>query len=228
MRVDWLILVVSIGLLGSLQVRGGRAEPGGGRHAVPTEHPRLLGSRQELKDLAQARREAYTRMADVARKQDAGDYEKLIAGALANAVEGDADLGRQVVDRALKFVNGPIRKGHTPFATDLALCGLAYDLCYEAWTAQEREQFHSYLNKTVDENVDSETHVFHNGWYGYKNWGIGIACYATYYENPQAKEILATLFEDYRTRAAPALELAGDGGGWAEIAIRRYRRDAYS
>ncbi|NCP34575.1 MAG: hypothetical protein COZ06_36350 [Armatimonadetes bacterium CG_4_10_14_3_um_filter_66_18] len=100
MRVDWLILVVSIGLLGSLQVRGGRAEPGGGRHAVPTEHPRLLGSRQELKDLAQARREAYTRMADVARKQDAGDYEKLIAGALANAVGGRIERGGRSVELA--------------------------------------------------------------------------------------------------------------------------------
>ncbi|MHC4694440.1 MAG: heparinase II/III domain-containing protein, partial [Planctomycetota bacterium] len=65
-------------------------------------------------------------------------------------------------------------------------------------------------------NIRSETHVFHNGWYGYKNWGIGLACYATFYENERAKEILGALEEEYRNRAAPALELAGAGGGWAE------------
>jgi hypothetical protein len=58
--------------------------------------------------------------------------------------------------------------------------------------------------------------VFHNGWYGYKNWGIGLAAYATYYENPRAETILHTLESEYRSRAAPALELAGDGGGWGE------------
>ena len=58
--------------------------------------------------------------------------------------------------------------------------------------------------------------MFHNAWYGYKNWGIGLACYATFHENPRAVEILRTLEKDYLTRAAPALELAGAGGGWAE------------
>ena len=72
------------------------------------------------------------------------------------------------------------------------------------------------MNKTVDANVQSETHVFHNGWYGYKNWGIGLACYATYYENPRAPEYLRVLQDDWHSRAAPALELAGAGGGWAE------------
>ena len=46
--------------------------------------------------------------------------------------------------------------------------------------------------------------------------GIGVACYATWGENGRAPDILATLSEDWRTRAAPALELAGAGGGWAE------------
>jgi len=61
-----------------------------------------------------------------------------------------------------------------------------------------------------------ETHVFHNGWYGYKNWGIGLACYATYHENARAAAILAGVKADFRKRAAPALELAGAGGGWGE------------
>jgi hypothetical protein len=116
----------------------------------------------------------------------------------------------------MKYVDGPIRQGHTTFGTDLALCALVYDLCYDCWTAAQREKYHEYMNKTIEANVQSETHVFHNAWYGYKNWGIGLACYATYYENPRAQEFLHVLQEDWHNRAAPALELAGAGGGWAE------------
>ncbi|MCZ7649529.1 MAG: heparinase II/III-family protein [Planctomycetota bacterium] len=58
--------------------------------------------------------------------------------------------------------------------------------------------------------------VFHNGYYGYKNWGIGLACLATWHENPRAPELYAKLLADYRARACPALEAAGEGGGWAE------------
>ena len=78
------------------------------------------------------------------------------------------------------------------------------------------QRFHRYMNATVDANLHSEPHVFHNGWYGYKNWGIGLAGYASYYENPRAKEILQALEAEIRSRAAPALSLAGAGGGWAE------------
>jgi hypothetical protein len=72
------------------------------------------------------------------------------------------------------------------------------------------------LNDTVDANTRSEPHVFHNGWYGYKNWGIGVAAYACFHENPRAREILRSLETESRTRAAPALQLAGEGGGWGE------------
>jgi len=185
-------------------------------HAVPREHPRLLGSRQELQELARARPEAYKRMADVARRQQADDHAKIISMALVSAIENDAALDREVVKRALKIVDGPIRTGHVTFGHDLALAAIAYDLCWDSWTAEERARFHQYVNKTAGGNVGSETHVFHNGWYGYKHWGLGLAGYAGYHENPRAPEILKTLYEDYRTRAAPALELAGEGGGWAE------------
>jgi hypothetical protein len=187
-----------------------------GRHAVPREHPRLLGSRQELKALAQERAQAYQRVVRVARDPGGDDYSKMISMALVCAIEEDAGMGRAAVERAMKYVDGPIRVGHVPFATDLALSALAYDLCHEHWTDAQRARFHDYVNRTVEANVQSETHVFHNGWYGYKNWGIGLACYAGYYENPRAQEFLRVLEDDWRTRAAPALELAGAGGGWAE------------
>jgi hypothetical protein len=185
-------------------------------HPVPREHPRLLGSGQELKDLAKERAQAYQRVVAVARQAGGDDYSKMISMALVCAIDGDRSLGQAAVERAMKYINGPIRQGHTTFATDLALCAIVYDLCYDDWTAEQRQKCWEYMNKTVEANVQSETHVFHNGWYGYKNWGIGLACYATYYENPLAREFLRILQEDWRTRAAPALELAGAGGGWAE------------
>ncbi|MGQ9730129.1 MAG: heparinase II/III domain-containing protein [Candidatus Zipacnadales bacterium] len=210
MRMGFVLQIVwGIGLAGC----GQRANAA---HPVPREHPRLFGSRAELQELARQRPEAYRRMANVAYEQQADEHSKLMSLALVSAIEGNAQLGRQAVEMALKLVHGGIRQGHETFGHDLAHCAIAYDLCFDQWTDEERAAAIEYINATVEANVDSETHVFHNGWYGYKNWGIGLACYATYYENPRAREILALLYEDYRTRAAPALELAGDGGGWAE------------
>jgi hypothetical protein len=186
------------------------------KHPVPKEHPRLFGSREQLKSLAASRREVYQRVVQVARESGADDHAKMISMALVCAIEQDRQLGQAAVQLAMKYVNGPIRQGHVTFAHDLARCAIVYDLCYESWTPEQRVAFHKYVNETVDANVRSETHVFHNGWYGYKNWGIGLACYATYYENDRAPAILDTLVKDWRTRAAPALDLAGAGGGWAE------------
>jgi lysophospholipase L1-like esterase len=186
------------------------------RHPATKEHPRLLGTRAELQQLAKARAADYKRVEDVARRQQAGDHEKIISLALVSAIENDAALGKQAVALAMNYVNGPIKKGHVTFGHDLALCAIAFDLCHDSWTDDERAKLITYMNATVDANVDSETSPLHNGWYGYKNWGIGMACYATYYENPRAPKILETLYKDYHDRAAPALETAGAGGGWAE------------
>jgi hypothetical protein len=186
------------------------------RHPIPTEHPRLLGSRAELQALAKQRSAEYQRVVSVARQPGTDDHAAIISQALVAAIEGNGDLRRQAKQRALRLVDGPIRAGHVTFGHDLALSALAYDLCFEWWTDAERERFHTYFNRTVDANVQSETHVFHNAWYGYKNWGIGLAGYASFHENPRSPEILKTLEQDFRTRAGPALELAGEGGGWAE------------
>ena len=186
-------------------------------HAVPNTHPRLLGDRAHLQQLAQERPSAYQRMKSVANDKTADDWSRLMSMSLVVAVEQNQTMAREAIDTAMKhMITGPIKVGHTPFGTDLALCGIVYDMCYDYWTPNERSQFITYMNKTVDTNVTSETQVFHNGWYGYKNWGEGIASYATYYENPNARAYLDTLYKDYQTRAVPALEMAGMGGGWAE------------
>jgi hypothetical protein len=185
-------------------------------HEVPREHPRLFGPRSRLQALAKERPEAYARTAAVARNVKAEIQPRMASLALVCAIEQDAALGREAVRLAMTFITGEIKQGHIPFAYDLGFCAFVYDLCHEHWTPEERARFHEYVNRTVDANVDSELHVFHNGWYGYKHWGYGVAAYATYYENPRAPKILADLVEDYRRRAAPALTFSGAGGGFGE------------
>ena len=193
-----------------------------GERRISHEHPRLLGSRARLQKLAKERPEAWARTVDAARNLEPDNegvmdaHMKMISMALVCAIEDDREIGRQAVERAMKYIDAPIRVGHTTFGHDLARCAIVYDLCWPCWTEEERLKFHDYMNRTVDANVNSEAHVFHNGWYGYKHWGIGLACYATWYENDRASEILAETERDYRERAAPALELSGNGGGFAE------------
>lgn len=192
------------------------ALPASARHPVTTDHPRLLGTAAQLQALAQARPAAYERTARVARGSDADRHSLLLSRGIVGVVEGDAALCRQAVEGALPIVRGPVLSGHVPFGHLLAQAGLVYDLCYDQWTAAERDEYHTYLNATVDANTESETHVFHNGWYAYKWWGIGLGALATYHENERSPAILQALETEYRQRAAPALEMAGAGGGWAE------------
>jgi hypothetical protein len=183
---------------------------------IPKSHPRLLGSTADLKALAQQRPQEFQRMVAIAKARSADNHSLGLSMALVAVINDDRDLATAAHQLAMKLVNGPIRKGHVTFGSDLALAGLIYDLCYDTWPEPDRAKFHDYFNKTVDANVDSETHVFHNAWYSYKNWGIGIAALATYHENPRSPKIFESVDHDYKTRAAPALELAGAGGGWAE------------
>jgi len=186
------------------------------RHPVPREHPRLLGSLQELRELTRRKPDDYQRVLGVALEREGGDHEQMISSALVYAVSGDEGIGRQALDLAMKYVDGPVRVGHETFGRDLARCAFVYDLCWPLWTEEQRTRFRSYMNRTVDANAASETSVFHNGWYSYKQWGIGLAAYATYYESGRAPAILAALEQEFRSRAVPSFRLAGDGGGWAE------------
>ena len=188
-----------------------------GRHPVPREHPRLLGSLERLKGLKEQRPEAYARMDAIARRPDnKGGHQNLVSMSLVAAIENDKALGRRAIELAMQTVEADIRQGHVTFGADLARTAVVYDLCWPWWTEEEKKKYFEYFGATVDANVRSERAVFHNAWYSYKNWGYGLASYATMYEYDRAPEILATTMKDYETRAAPALELAGNGGGWAE------------
>ena len=186
------------------------------RHVVPKEHPRLFGNAHELKTLAQQRPQEFQRMKSVAENRESDDYARMVSISLVNAIEPDVALARQAVDLAMKRINAPIVTGHAPFGSVLAECAIVYDYCYDQWTLEERAQFIDYFNRTVAANVNEETHVFHNGWYGYKNWGYGVAAYATYYDNSESPKLLQAIEKEYIERAALALELSGDGGGFAE------------
>ena len=186
------------------------------RRVVSKDHPRLFGTVAELKKIAEQRPQEYQRMKAVALNPKSGDYYRMMSIALVNAIEPDPTLAREAVDMAMKRINAPIVTGHTPFGSILAYCGIVYDYCYNQWTPEERQKFIDYLNLTVATNVNEERSVFHNGWYGYKNWGYGIGAYATYHENPNAPKILHAIEQEFVNRAAPALELSGAGGGFAE------------
>ena len=94
-----------------------------GRHPVSKEHPRLLGSRERLQQLARERADAYQRVVRVAREQEADEHAKMVSMALVCGDRaGRARWARQAVEMAMKTVRGPIRKGHVPFGHDLARC----------------------------------------------------------------------------------------------------------
>ncbi len=193
-----------------------------GPHEISRQHPRLLGSAAELQELARQRPERWQKVVEAARNMEPGDemvmddHMKMLSEGLVYAIEGDEALGQDALARAMKIIEAPIRVGHVTFGADMAITGLVYDLCWPLWSQEQKAKYFDYMSQTVDANVGSETHVFHNAWYGYKHWGYGLAAYATWDEYDRAPQILETMWEDYCTRAAPALELSGAGGGFAE------------
>jgi Heparinase II/III-like protein len=186
------------------------------RHPVPRQHPMLLGTAQQLKEKARQRESDWVRVKEVVQQRQGGPQERMIGMSLMYVIDGNEARGQQAVELALRVINRPIRVGHTRFGGDLARCAIVFDLCYPLWKTEDRKKYIEYYNATVDANVRSETSPFHNGWYSYKNWGVGMGAYATYYENERAPQILADMEKDYVERVLPAFKLAGEGGGWAE------------
>ncbi|MBA2482306.1 MAG: heparinase II/III family protein [Planctomycetes bacterium] len=198
--------------------------------AVPREHPRLLGSLDRLRELARQRPDAYRRMRVIARDrgvEDASEPDpyarivhrcnKLTSMALVAAIDGDAAFARRTVDVALAWhVDRPPQVGHVTFGHDMAYCALVFDLCYDAWTPDERARLFVYLGACRDANIDEEPSPFHNGWWGYKHWGFGMAAMATLGEWERAPAILAQLDHDLEHVANPSLEFCGAGGCFAE------------
>lgn len=192
--------------------------------AIPREHPRLLGSRDDLVRLRRERPEAYARMAHVARNLDVEPgpathplLGKLPAMGLTAAIEEDDALARRAVEEVCeRFLRRPVRTGHVPFGSDVAYTAMIYDLCHPAWREDEKRAFWDFMWESRVRNRFEEPSVFHNGWYGYKMWGFGLGTLASWHENPIAPAMYAEIDTELRERAAPALDRAGDGGGFGE------------
>ena len=196
---------------------------------IPYEHPRVLGSRAKLKALAKQRPEAYRRTVKVAREMPIIDakapdfatglspYNKTVSMALVAAIEGDAKLAREAIDLAFThWINKPVQVGHVEFGGNVAPGALVYDLCHEHWTEEERKRFHAFFFESRDKNVDEEPSPFHDGWWGYKNWGLLLGCLAVMYETEKEPFMLYGIDREFRYVAADCLRLAGMGGGYAE------------
>ena len=91
-----------------------------GSHAVSTEHPRLLGSRARLQDLAKQQPKVYERVQQVARVEEADEHAKIMSLSLVSAIEQDRALGRQAIELAMQTIRAPIKTGHDTFGHDLA------------------------------------------------------------------------------------------------------------
>ena len=200
---------------------------------VPKEHPRLFGTLPYLQGLAKERPEAYRRTKEIAGREltaaphpaeGTADFgaqvsveSKLISMSLVAAIEQDARMGRAAVDLVMeKFVDAPVRVGHIPFGADVGEVGLVYDLCHPWWTDEEKKKCHNYIFECRDKNVDEELGPFHDGWWGYKNWGLIIGLLAVMHETEKELLMLYEVDKDFRIAAADAQRLAGDGGGYAE------------
>ena len=198
---------------------------------IPHEHPRLFGPRSRLQELAREHAEAYARTVKIARATpltperpihtdfgaNCGRMSKLISMALVAAVEQDAKLSREAIGLIFEwYVDQPLQIGHTPFGSDVAIGAIVYDFCHEHWTPEERERWQKYFFATRDANVDEEQGPFHDGWWGYKNWGLILGCLAVMYETEKELFMLNGIDRDFRLNAAECLKLAGNGGGYAE------------
>lgn len=191
-------------------------------HSVPEEHPRLFGSAEYLKQLAIDRSDSYARLVERANNvkinTNSAAWTAILSMALVSFINSDVEMAQIAVDRVMEIIDDPIVVGHVKPSPgrQLAKCAFVFDLCNEFWSPAQKAAFYTYMNDTIDANVGYERTAFHNGWYSYKNWGIGLACYATYYDNASAPGYLETLRTDWVDRVAPSCELAGGGGGWAE------------
>ncbi len=183
---------------------------------IPSTHPRLFGTKADLLRLRAARGGAYNRMKGVARGRGGGELDVVMSNCLVYAIEGGEEYARRAIGLARRIMSRPLKRGHETFAHEMAKVAIVWDHCFGALAEDDRKRIIEWVDKEYEINIDVESHVFFNGYYGYKMWGFGLAGYATYPENPRAREMLDWTTKDVVERAVPAQKYAGDGGGWPE------------
>jgi hypothetical protein len=176
---------------------------------VLAEHPRLLGPRAHLQDLARAKPEAYAEV-------ESQSGRDILATGVVRAVQGlDPAQAQRYVDRALRNVARGVTNTHQDTWIALTNVALAYDLFFDAIAPDDRAEMIEWLNGhlgryTTDENA------FHNSTLSKVLCYLRIA-YATWGENERAREFRDhALVSLYEGKIVAVLREFGAGGGFTE------------
>lgn len=171
------------------------------------EHPRLYGTRAALKALAPEKAGPYKSL----RTQP-----QLAFAVLVHAVEGlPAEKVKPFIDEAMKLVaKGPTNVHQDSWVWLDTVC-LTYDGFHDLISPGDRAKMLEWMNAHLKSFTQDEG-AFHNSTLPKIRTYLRIA-YATWNENPQAKEFrdyaLLKLFEG---RVLPVLNKFGAGGGTTE------------
>ena len=179
----------------------------GGWAAGLQQHPRLLGSKDFLRDLAKAKPDEYKRVRQL---------HDLLAAGIVNAVDSvPAKEAEPFVQAALKNVaRGPTNL-HQDTWIALTDAVLTYDLFYDQIAPSDRAKMVAWFNAHLDRFTTDEN-AFHNSTLSKILCYLRIA-YGTWGENPRAGEFRDyALKKLYEGKVLPVLKEFGAGGGFTE------------
>ncbi len=193
---------------------------GAWRDVLTGPHPRLYGSREHLKALAQAKPDAYQK--DVKGASEQGLLAQGVAGqgiladGIVSAVEGlPADQVQARIAQALDHVAAGVTNEHQRTWERLNDVALVFDFFHDSITPTDRRTMIEWINGHLAVYTDDEL-AFHNSTPEKMMVYLRLA-YATWGENPQAPA-----FRDYAVtrlyegRVVPVLNTFGAGGGYTE------------
>ena len=194
---------------------------GAWRDVLAGPHPRLYGSRNHLRALAQAKPEAYLRdVRNVSRQEmirSGSNGQDILADGLVHAVEGLApDRVQARIRQALGHVAGGVTDDHQATWIKLNDAALVYDFFHDALALAERQALIDWFNPHLEFYTDDE-YDFHNSTPEKMMTYLRIA-YATWGENPQAQAFRDhALVRIYEGKLVPIFHEFGAGGGYTEV-----------
>jgi hypothetical protein len=211
----WFTLLLFVGLMRDVTAaeKGPEIPPpqpkiaNGAWAAVLQTHPRLLGPKTHLKDLARSKPDEY---------RIVQGSESLTAVGIVEAVEGAAaERIKPLLEMARRDVARGVTNVHQDTWIWLNETALVYDQFQEKIPADQRAAIVQWLNGHLEKYTDDEG-AFHNSTLSKILCYLRVA-YATWGENPRAKEFRDyALLKLYEGRVAPVLRQFGAGGGFTE------------
>ncbi len=193
---------------------------GGWKDVLNGPHPRLYGSRDHLKRLAQAKPDTYQRdIKGVSRQEIIANGQSgqgILADGIVYTVEGlPPDQVQARIQQALDHVAGGITNEHQDTWIKLNDAALVFDFFYDALTPDDRRAILDWINGHLGFYTEDEDD-FHNSTPEKMMVYLRLA-YATWGENPQAqafREYAVTKL--YEGKLVPVLTAFGAGGGCTE------------